>query len=628
MREAQPISFFKVPVHALAAGVIFAAVLMGGATERMPEAIVLAAIVALMVAAPPASGPGKKWTLAVLALLALAGTGFLPAGWFYDAPWRAKVDAVGIALPATLSPQPRLTLDAWLLFAAGIAWTGWLMSGAWDAPSRRIAARCLVLGSLVLAVLVLVQWRTGWRPPGWLADGALGPFPNRNHTAHVLALGGVIAVGCAADAMRRGAKRALPWLLVTAVVLAALAAVYSRGGILMFFCALGIWNASVAWSRRSWKILLLGLSALSIAASAVLVFGGPIAGRFAGGANSGEDFRFLIWKDTFALIAASPWCGAGLGNFAGLFPFFRDASLIQSAVIHPESDWFWLVVEIGWAGAALALAGVALAAAGAFPLVRGTQRRIRSAALAASIAAVLHGFVDVPGHRLGSVLAATFVLALSRRAAAPSASPAFAVTFWRVCGLALVALGTWWANVPDDAARAEALARDGKFSAAVVRASRAIERAPLDWRPYFTRAGALARSGKLIEGVADFRRARLLEPHYAMIPLEEGRFWVRTQPELALGAWEDAVLHATGPEQAGVFAHVLGGAPNDPAFRTRLLDIVRGRDALQIDWFLHVPAAEAKPFIAEFAPLAERCDPKRRAAFFRRAAELDPAEKR
>ncbi|MEO6789227.1 MAG: hypothetical protein ABI318_24140, partial [Chthoniobacteraceae bacterium] len=188
MREAQPISFFKVPVQVVAVGVIFAAVLMGGATERVPQAIVLAAMGALMVAAPPASGPGKKWMFAVLALLALAGAGFLPAGWFYNAPWRAKVDAVGIALPATLSPQPQLTLDAWLLLAAGIAWTGWLMSGEWNGSSRRLAARCLTLGSAVLAVLVLVQWRTGWRPPGWLADG-LGPFPNRNHTAHVLALG-------------------------------------------------------------------------------------------------------------------------------------------------------------------------------------------------------------------------------------------------------------------------------------------------------------------------------------------------------------------------------------------------------------------------------------------------------
>ncbi|MEO6784841.1 MAG: O-antigen ligase family protein [Chthoniobacteraceae bacterium] len=408
-------------------------------------------------------------------------------------------------------------------------------------------------------------------------------------------------------------------------MLAALAAMYSRGGMLMFFCALGIWNASVAWSRRSWKILLLGLSALCIAASAVLVFGGPIAGRFAGGAGSGEGFRFLIWKDTLALIAASPWCGSGLGNFSGLFPFFRDASVIQSAVIHPESDWLWLATEVGWLGVALALAAVALAAAGAFPLVRGTQRRLRGAALAASVAAVLHGFVDVPGHRLGSALAATFVLALSRSDAAPRTASIFASALWRGIGLALVALAAWWVNVPDDEARAEALARDGNFSAAIVRASRAIGRAPLDWRPYFTRAGALARSGKLIEAVSDFRRARLLEPHYAMIPLEEGRFWVRTQPELALAAWQDAVRRATGPGQAGIFSEIRGAAPDDPAFRARLLEIARGRDALQIDWFLGVSAAEAKPFIADFTPVAERCDPKRRAAFFRRAAELDPA---
>jgi O-antigen ligase len=563
----------------------------------------------------------------MLALLALAGAGFLPATWFFAAPWPEKVEAAGIALPAALSPQPMLTRDAWLLLAAGIAWTGWLMSGAWNGTSRRLAARCFTLGSAVLAVLVLVQWRTGWRPPGWLADGALGPFPNRNHTAHVLALGGVLAVGCGADAARRGAKRALPWLLAGAVVLAGLAAMYSRGGVLMFFSALGIWNASVAWSRRSWKILLLGLSALCIAASAVLVFGGPIAGRFAGGAGSGEGFRFRIWKDTLALISASPWCGAGLGNFRALFPFFRNESVIQSAVIHPESDWLWLTAEAGWLGAALALAAVTLAAARAFPLVRGTQRRLRGAALAASVAAVLHGFVDVPGHRLGSVLAATFVLALSRNDSAPRAVSQFAVMIWRGIGLALVALAAWWVNVPDDAARAEILSRDGKFSAAIARASRAIERAPLDWHPYFTRAGALACSGKVIEAVGDFRRARMLEPHFVRIPLDEGRFWVRSHPELALVAWEEAVRRANGAEQSGIYSQIFGAAPNDPAFHARLLEIVKGRDELQIDWFLSVPLAEAKPFVAEFTPLAERCDPRKRAAFFRRAAELDRAAK-
>ena len=118
METPRPNSFFKLPAQVLAVGVIIAAIFMGGATERMPQAIVLAAMGALMIIAPPPSWPDRKWTFAVLALLALAATGSLPAEWFRTESWRGAVRDAGITLPATLSPQPRLTLEAWLLLAA------------------------------------------------------------------------------------------------------------------------------------------------------------------------------------------------------------------------------------------------------------------------------------------------------------------------------------------------------------------------------------------------------------------------------------------------------------------------------------------------------------------------------
>ena len=624
MNEAQPAPSPKAPVQVLAVGVIIAAIFMGGATERVPQAIVLAAIGMLIIAAPPAVWPDRRWLFAALGLLALAATGALPANWFHTGSWRDAVAEAGIAVPATLSPQPRLTLEAWLLLAAGISWLGWLMAIPWNSDSRRAAAHWFVFGMTLLAVFMLVQWRTGWTPPGWLSAERHGPFPNRNHSAHVLALGGVLAVGCAADALRRGTVRMLPWIAAGCVILAALAASFSRGGIVMLFWALALWNISVARTRKSWKILLLGLSGLFVAASAILVFGGPIASRFAGGADSSMGFRFRIWNDASALAADSPWCGAGLGNFRDLFPFYRVASVIQSSVIHPESDWLWLVCEAGWIAAACALAMVVLVLMGAFPNKRGTQRRLRSTALAASVAAVLHGFVDVPGHRLGSVLAAIFVMVLARRDAVVSAPSRVAIAAWRVLGLSIVVLAAWWVNEPADGDRAEALSLAGKFPAAVGRANRAIAREPLGWRSYFTRAVALASDGRMLAAVADFRRARLLEPHSMMVPLEEGRFWLRFQPELAFIAWKDALRRCTDAEAVDIFALMGRLSPDDPASRARLLTLVEGREALEIDWFLSVPPGEAKPYVTEFAALAARCDERRREKFARRAAELSP----
>ncbi len=624
MEEVTPDAKFKIPPQAFAALLIVVAIFLGGATERVPQGMVLAGMGVLMLVAPPSQWPDRKWMFAVCGLLVLTALSFLPSVFFYQASWRDIVQDAGISVASTLTPQPRVTLEAWLLLASGIAWMGWLMSIPWNSASRTLAARCLVCGLTVIAFLMLVQWSLEWTPPGWLSAERHGPFPNRNHTAHVLALGGVLAVGCAADALRRGRFRMLPWLVAACVILAGLAASYSRGGIVMLFWALGLWNVSVAWTRKSWKILLLGLSGLFMVAAVMLVFGGPVASRFAGGADSSVGFRFRIWSDASALAADSPWCGSGLGNFAALFPFYRSASIIQSSIIHPESDWLWLVTEAGWISAACALAIVVSVLAGAFPNRRGTQRRLRSTALAVSVAAVMHGFVDVPGHRLASVMAAIFVMVLARKDAVPAVASRAAVAVWRVLGLALVVLAAWWVNVPDDESRAEALLKAGKFSAATERASRAIAREPLDWRPYFTRAVAMGSAGKVLGAVGDFRLARILEPHHAGIPLEEGRFWLGVQPELAFVAWQDALHRCKDTEAADTFARMGRMIPDDAAYRERMLALVDGRDALQIDWFLNAPRAEALPYLKEFTPIAERCDERRRMAFARRAAEFAP----
>ena len=625
MQEARmtPFSAMRVPV--LASVVVLAAVLMGGATERLAQAVIIAAIGLLLVLAPAPRLPCRSWSMAALGLLIFSAAGLLPAEWFRVSSWRAPIEAAGIVLPATLSPQPWLTLEACFLLAAGIVWFAWLLASPWNAETRLLGARSFVCGITVLAVLVLTQWFSGWRMSSWMGEGSLGPFPNRNHTAHVLALGGVLAVGCGADAARRSKMHAVPWIFFACVILAALAASYSRGGVLMLFGALGLWNAAVAWSRRSWKIMLLGAAALLVAASGVLVWGGPIAVRFAGGSDLGGDFRFRIWADTLALISDSPWCGSGLGNFQSLFPFCRTRSITQSAVLHPESDWLWLATETGWIGAALALLAIGIAVAGVLPLERRSQRRLRCAALAAAGAAVIHGFVDVSGHRLGAVLAATYVLALARRDPAETGVSRLAPAIWRALGLLLVAGAAWWMAVPDDAARAEELADRGKFNEAAERATRAIERAPLAWRPYFTRAGALARSGRLVEAAGDFRRARVLEPHFVALPMAEGMLWVRTQPELALAAWSVALKRADASAVSDHFSKMLGAGPDDAAFRERLLELADGRPMLQVDWFLRVPAAEAKAHIADLAPFAAKTDEQRRSAFAQRAKELDPA---
>ena len=177
MEEVNPDPKFKVPPQVFAALLILVAVFMGGATERVPQGIVLAGMGVMILAAPPASWPDRKWLYAVCGLLAIAAAALLPAVFFYNASWRDIVQVAGISLPSALSPQPRLTLEAWLLLAAGITWMGWLMTIPWNSGSRTLAARFFVVGVMLLAVFMLVQWNSDWTPPGWLSAELQLPKP-------------------------------------------------------------------------------------------------------------------------------------------------------------------------------------------------------------------------------------------------------------------------------------------------------------------------------------------------------------------------------------------------------------------------------------------------------------------
>jgi O-antigen ligase len=574
-----------------AAGIVLGAIWWGGGTTREAEAAVLGTTGALLLLAPARQGPARGFGWLALLWLMLAAAAFLPQKFFPSPAWRSRVVEAGIVLPDTLTPQPRLTLEALAWLAAGLAWLGWLQARSLDGDTRRITLRTLALGLTAVAATALIAKGMHSQIPGWLSAPAFGPFPNRNHTGTVLALGGIIALGCGFDTARRRPWRAAAWIVCAAVLGAALIVNYSRGGVLLFLGAAGLWAAIAAWQKRSWKIATLGAAALLAGAACVLISSQAMAARFAGGSDSQIAFRTLIWRDTLDLIGAAPWCGTGLGNFRALFPFFRHASLNTSAVWHPESDWLWLASETSWLGVALAAAIFSLAAREAFPLARGTQRRLRTPALVGAIGAALHGLIDVPAHRPGSAFLALLLLALARKdsvAASPSVAAAW---LWRGIGIALIATSICWLRVRDDLALTEAFVAEGKFPEAQAAAERMISRAPLDWQGYYARAAVAANERRVLSALADFRRARLLEPHHVAVPLEEGRVWAGLIPALALPAWEDA-LHRVppGPDEE-LFRAILDTAPREPDFQVRLRELIKDRPNLLRQWESANPGA-------------------------------------
>ena len=237
----------------------------------------------------------------------------------------------------------------------------------------------LAAGLAVIAAAALAAWKFHYRIPVWFPDHGFGPISDiATIPGLVFAIGGVLALGCAADAARGRWRKALPWLVATAILLTALVVNYSRGGILLFFGGTLLWFALEAWRKRSGRLLVVGASLVLVLISIVLLSSGAVAGRFAGGADSQVGFRVLIWRRYAGLDArAAVVHSAGLKFHGAVSALPQRVGPSQQIVLHPEAIWLWLAAEMGWVGVALAAVAVVAILHAAFPLGEGSHRRLR-----------------------------------------------------------------------------------------------------------------------------------------------------------------------------------------------------------------------------------------------------------
>jgi O-Antigen ligase len=525
---------------------------LGGATVKWSEGIVVALFGLILLVNPPKVSLGWAINATLLALLACAATAFLPANWFLSPAWRtALVEDFGVQLPRTLSPQPWITLGCFFSFLAGLSWLYYVSTLDLDLRDVRTQLRTFAFGVACLTALCIALHAGHTALPFWHNERGFGPFPNRNQTANLLGITAVVILACGQEDIRHGRKRWVFWLIALVVVVIGIVLDFSRAGVVLLVVGSALWLGVFALRKGSAARIALGVSVLLILLTSILLFGGQTFERFnlrAGDIGVASDLRWAIFRDAAHLIAASPWCGIGLGNFDEVFAVFRDVSLTSARAIHPESDWFWFCVEAGWPAIILVLTGIALFVRRVFPLREGTNQRFRVAALIAAILFALHGLVDVSGHRVGTAFAALFLLGLAlRRPAELSRSRAVPIVF-RVLGLILLIAGSAWifatryekplagaVGVENEMRLAIAANRGRNFTETIQRSTRALGWAPLRWQLYFLRAlGEVGARVPAVQAVDDFRRARFLEPNVYEVPFEEGNAWVSaSQPTLA-----------------------------------------------------------------------------------------------
>ncbi|MEO6871158.1 MAG: O-antigen ligase family protein [Chthoniobacterales bacterium] len=608
---------------------------LGGATTRWSEGIMLAGLGMLLLVRPPRFSLGPALNSCALLFLALAAVAFLPAGWFHTPAWRtALTKDFGVDLPPTLSVQPWLTLSCYATLLAGFAWLYYVTTLDADLRDIRLAGRAFAGGMIGLAALAIVLHLRGTALPFWHNVRNFGPYPNRNQTGDLFGISTLIVLACMQEDFRRRHWRWLVWLAGFGVLVAALILDFSRAGILILVLGVCAWLARIAFRKWTGAGVAVAISVLLVLFAGLLLFGGETVARFHLRLGSSDesvtsDFRWLIFRDVWTMIRASPWCGLGLGNFESVFALFRNVSQGPTRSLHPESDWLWLWSEMGWPAVALVLVALALLVRRVFPLREGTNQRLRYAALIGAILFALHGLVDVSAHRFGTFLAGTFLLGLAQHRPHPAEPRRWPSIVFRCLGVVLVIVGFAWflswrgyfvfpgyLSV-EEAKRSATIANRGhRFRVAISIMDRGLRSAPLDWQLYFTRAVARVGLGQpRAEALADFRRARFLEPSGYQVPFEEGKTWLGVAPNLALTAWKEA-LRRRPSDPAGLYRQMF---PLAEEYDSRLLpglgDLAANDPRLTITYLENIPGGQ---FPAAIQKLLKR-DPN--------LAQLNGAEK-
>lgn len=576
---------------------------VAGATNLLwAKAVLLVGGGVVIFLSPPQRSLTRWQTIPFIGLAVVGAFAFLPAGWGSDFPWRrAFAEQFHVELPSTVSSQPWLSLESYLLFVGGLTWFYYLLVRSWHLPRR------ILLSTYAGAIFLITAYATYM----YLFDVAhpyrqFGFFPNRNQIANLLALGGIIALALSFEDFANHRWAGLLWLAGFCLPSAGLMLAGSRAGILIL--AIG----STAWlywcarllKRASW--IRIGIAGLVFFFAIFYAAGGRTLGRFLPSGNTEGDpdkgsLRLSIQRDAVGLAKDASWHGVGLNNFSAVFARYRHLTVNPDRALHPESDLLWAWTELGFLAPVLMAMLFGLLLARCWPFDRGSERVLRTACFVCVSLFLVHGLVDVSGHRVGTVWPAMLLFALALHTDWGAARSVVTPVVFRALAVVMVGVGMVWlasaANVvavPTSAelarlkAAADAAIDAKKYSEAIKQSTAALRIAPMDWEVYFSRGRARAFSqAATAPAASDFAVARYLEPN-AKVAFGEGVVWLSREPDLlqtnswfgrepqlALGAWKEALERSPVPPHQ-LYGSMLYAARNAPEMLEGLRTLAGG----------------------------------------------------
>lgn len=245
---------------------------------------------------------------------------------------------------------------------------------------------------LILAVFGLIQYFTWNGKFYWLfpveidTKGVVGPFVNHNHFAGYLEL--IIPLPVAL--ILTGAVGQARFLYGFAAVMMAVAilASLSRGGIIGLTAGiLFVAAAGASWSIRRKKSLehrlendaeaarvgtfqsifrslaVVALITCAVAAGTIWLGSDPLVERISKNSVVGddekaetfEDSRGWIWKNSLKMFEANPVCGVGLGAFETLYPRYSDRYGGSRVIDRAHNDYLQILTDTGSIGGAVGI---------------------------------------------------------------------------------------------------------------------------------------------------------------------------------------------------------------------------------------------------------------------------------
>lgn len=598
----------------------------GAGRETWSKGLAAAGLGIVMMLFPAQKRLPRLTGLALLAVTLAPLLAFLPEHWFHASPaWRTHLTQDwGIAMSGSLTPQAAVTLEMWMTLALFMSWLWWSLSRGCSKEQRRVMLQVLGTGGVLLCLFSILEG-AGWlkipwwpRRPEW--SNAFGPFANRNHISSIAAITTVLCAACAYDAHRRKSRLWACFALMLLVPVACIFTNTSRAGVVLLFLGITVWLGTSAMRRGFFKKMAVTASLVLIISTLLVVSSGGVSARFQsqGAAPlTTSQGRGAIYSKTLDMLLAAPWTGQGLGNFDAVFPQFAGAYNLMGRPIHPESDLLWLLAEGGLLTVLpgiIVLAWIFNATGPWFKRSRkrrasgGGDRRLRNAAAIVCGIGVVHGLVDVPLHEPGYFAFLALLAGISirpRRLPLPAA-------WWhraslRVAGTGACLLGLGWIAtsqgrifIPGKSAaenlreRAGQMIASGSYADALKLQNAALVQAPMSFILYFERAHSrLYLRQQPQEALADFSRARMLEPNSTNMNYEEGVIWLDFDPRYAVIGWRKFLERypARAPGIYGYYRMMLNHAARHPELREPLWSLATSFE-LKLDYLEGVTTRE------------------------------------